>query len=50
MPQLRGVQMLDKRLSRIFTNPRVGGSFGGLDTLWSPASEHTKSHTPQICH
>ena len=34
MPQRRGVQTLDKRLSRIFTNPRVGGSFGGLDTLW----------------
>ena len=34
MPQRRGVQTLDKRLSRIFTNPRVGESFGGLDTLW----------------
>ena len=34
MPQRRGVQTLDNRLSRIFTNPRVGGSFGGLDTLW----------------
>ena len=34
MPQRRGVQTLDKRLSRIFTNPQVGGSFGGLDTLW----------------
>ena len=43
MSRRSSVRMLDKRLERIFTNPRVGGSFGGLDTLWRAVNKDGNS-------